>query len=1105
MPLKPYNQNPKTSDNILFDLYTPMSNGCFTQQPSTFDSIKIFFIARSPVLNNEFENQQINYKQDLQRAVYEVTEEYCTETDELRKQRLAILQQSLEADLATNALTPTTGTNVEPGANTNTTYYYEAQMVFCAGVACDSGAGPLWIQGEDNSTSIVQRVDTDKELGNGHFAFIWEPGPIKEGDYYICYGYTMQTSAYLFKSEAKFIHFYIGAAIQNEVAIPTHAVPPEKYFTLLNAYLPRMYFEKYGVNDDSMFTLEALNQSVGQAFTDLDNQVSRIIDILDANVTPEPYLPLLAQMFALKLRSLDITRWRGQIVTAVPQFKKKGTLESLTQALDQAGMQLLQYKQYWQIAWPQVYTQTLKFENDYEFILDKYTDNTLFYEFASLYELQLAHVGTTVWTSTNIAAISFSQNTKGETVLTWDPTITQLKDGDQILITYVTETMTGTQVDLYQYWKDFFVRQDIRVQNPDGYFLITPDMQPANWNMRLMPKDDPLFSVFIPIMNPFYDPVVFGMLRTDFPYSENVYNMEEYNGSLRPTTDPTNMAADYLEGCSGTLSADYGLAVKIQNLSDFRISECLGIIRDYTPYHAILRTLEVVGQIQDFMLPPVETIEWLIQITFNDFLIAGDAQYAFNRKSILYNYTDEVYPYTDGHGKLAFYRTDFATENTTPAAQGTLTVYNKSMVLQAQSNIRNLNSYNVTKNSCYLEILDGNYAGAYTNIIESVNDFTLTIEGPAAAAFAGMAPITQNYTFGWRFSNILDNGPYTISNAYQFTISDSSINYSDYNIKTVALDGTGCYQVKIGTAYYNILLINNNSLYLENQSGSPLPVTDSTGLNYEVYNPSGMQLIFESTTGDFKVCKLAKVTSTAGTPFSMANMCIVVPNPEIYFSPDGGTNFYKFYSIDVNDPNSFYILDYTIGLTPASVTGTVYNRLFETMGSFNFVGMVAAYGSWPLFADPDVAVLQNSNFPSQYILTLDPSGANPYSYRIGMDFTTNPPLLIDIFGYFIFAGTQDTNVAGETFTFELNKFNIIEEPGIVPIMNGQTLYYVNRAGQSVWDSQTTGAGGFMMAMNKMSSENQSAGHPSDVIMAQEGISFVVQTKDGEVKQSGEIK
>jgi len=165
-------------------------------------------------------------------------------------------------------------------------------------------------------------------------------------------------------------------------------------------------------------------------------------------------------MFALTLRSLDITRWRGQIVTAVPQFKKKGTLESLTQALDQAGMQLLQYKQYWQIAWPQVYTQTLKFENDYEFILDKYTDNTLFYEFASLYELQLAHVGTTVWTSTNIAAISFSQNTKGETVLTWDPTITQLKDGDQILITYVTETMTGTQVDLYQYWKDFFVRQD---------------------------------------------------------------------------------------------------------------------------------------------------------------------------------------------------------------------------------------------------------------------------------------------------------------------------------------------------------------------------------------------------------------------------------------------------------------------------------------------------------------------------------------------------------------------------------------------------------------------------------------------------------------------
>lgn len=1105
MPLKPYNQNPKTSDNILFDLFTPMANGCFTQQPLSFDSIKIFFIARSPVLNNEFENQQITYKENLQRAVYEVTELYCTETDELRKQRLAILQQSLETDLANNALAPATGTNVEPGANTNTTFYYEAQMVFCAGVACESGAGPLWIQGEDNSTSIVQRVDTDKELGNGHFAFIWEPGPIKEGDYYICYGYTMQTSAYVTKPEAKFLHFYIGASIQNEVAIPTHAVPPEKYFTLLNAYLPRMYFEKYAVNDDSMFTLEALNQSVGQAFTDIDNQVSRIIDILDANVTPEPYLPLLAQMFALKLRSLDITRWRGQIVTAVPQFKQKGTLASLAQALDQAGMQLLQYKQYWQISWPQVYTQTLKFENSYEFVLDEYTDNTLFYEFASLYELKLAYSGTYTWVNANITAISFSQNTKGETVLTWDPTIQTLKNGDQILVTYLNENMTNTQVELYQYWRDYFVRQDIRVQNPDGYFLITPDMQPANWNMRLMPKDDPLFSVYIPTMNPFYDPVVFGMYRTDFPYSENVYNMEEYNGSLRPTTNPQNMSPDYLEKCSGTLSADYGLIVKIQNLSDFRISECLGIIKDYTPFHAILRTLEVVGQIQDFILPPSESIEWLIQITYNDFIIAGDAQYAFNRKSILYNYTTEAYPYTDGQGKLAFYRTDFANENTTPAAQGSLTVYNKSMVLEAQRNIRNFKSFNITKNSSYLEILDGDFAGAYSNIIETVNDFSLTIEGPAAAAFAGMAPITQNYTFGWRLSNVLDNGPYTITNAYQFTISDNNVNFSDFNIKSVALDGTSCYQVKIGSSYYNILLVNNNALYLENVSGSPLSVVDSTGLNYSIYNPTGMQLIFSSSTGIYKVCKLCKVTSTAGTPFSMTNMCIVVPNPDIYFSPDAGVNFYKFYSIDSNDPSSFYILDYSIGLTPASVTGTVYNRIFETVGSFNFIGMTAAYGSWPLFADPNTAVLQNSNFPSQYILTLDPSGPNPYSYRIGVDFATNPPLLIDIFGYFVFSGTADTNPAGETYTFELNKFNLIEEPGIVPIMNGQTLYYVNRAGQSVWNSETSAYAGFMMAMNRMSNENKSAGHPSDVIMAQEGISFVVETKDGDIKQSGDIK
>lgn len=1102
MPIVPYDKNPQTSDTILFDLFTPMSDGCFTQQPVSFDSIKIFFISRSPVLANEFTNQQITYDPLLQRAVYVATEDYCVETDEQIKQHLQILKERLESQLLNNALVPTTGTNVEPGADTNTTYYYESVNVFCAGIGCADGGGELWIQGEDNSTAIVQRVEDDPKLSNGHFRFLWIPGPIKEGDFFICYSYTMQSSAYTTQTITKYLHFYVSAAIQTEVAIPSHACPPEKYFTLLNNYLPRMYFEKYSVNDDSVFTLEALNQSIGKSFTDIDNQVSRLIDILDANVTPEPYLPLLANMFALKLRSLDITRWRGQIVTAVPQFKKKGTLESLKQAFSQAGITLTDYFQYWQIAWPQVYTQTLVYTNSYEFVLDEFTSDSLLDDYSALFKIQLAVAGTSLWVDESLSVASFSQNAQGQTVLTWDASVKTLSNGDQILITYVTENMTSTQVALYEYWRDFLPLQDFR-----DYFLITPDMPPKNWNMRLILQDDPLFSVFIPVRNPFYNPIVFGQIRTEFPYSENVYNMDEYNGSLRDSTNPADMAPSYLETCSGAISAYYGLTLLVSNLSDFRISECIGIVNDYTPFHSVLRTLNIVGTFEDFILPPIERIEWLINTTYNEYFIAGDAQFAFNRRSLFYNYGASMAAYTNAEHQMTFFRTDFATENMTPLQNGALTVYNKNIVIRPQRNVLNFNSLNIQLANNLLEILDGPKQGNYVNKITQVLPYSLVLD-ESGSIFSG---ITTGSPFGWRLSNTLTTQTFTVSNFYQFSLTDKDVNFLNiayekdnqiyhYAVKTQVEYGPEADYIQINGINYTILYLNNNSVYLENKIANPLSDVNANGVTYKVIISSTNETVLTSLTGEYKVCKIAKFTGT----YDLGGLCYPVPSPDLYYFDDTTSQYYKFYSIDPNDSMTFYVMDFDVGLTPVSKTGTIYNRLIETIGSFEYTGLVADISPAIQFFNPETVILRNLLIPERTILTLE-VGSSYYDYSLNVDFgglDDKTVGIVEINGYFLNVGTQQSG-GGQSFDYAINEYNIIEIPQSVQIINGQTLYYVDRAGQDVWTYETSGAGGFMLNMNGM--KQQSNSHPNDVVKTNESISFVVQTKDGQTQKSGEIK
>ena len=151
----------------------------------------------------------------------------------------------------------------------------------------------------------------------------------------------------------------------------------------------------------------------------------------------------------------------------------------------------------------------------------------------------------------------------------------------------------------------------------------------VNWNVRVIEEDDAFFDSVIPHRHPFYDDVIYGHVRTEFPYSENIYNMEEYNGSIRESTNPCHIDRDFIDNCSACRSSMFNIDIEISNLSNIRVTEAIEIIKDYAPFHAVLHTVNFSGGMSDYVQPPIETISCLIRYLQNDTVVVG--QYSFNR------------------------------------------------------------------------------------------------------------------------------------------------------------------------------------------------------------------------------------------------------------------------------------------------------------------------------------------------------------------------------------------------------------------------------------------------------------------------------------------
>lgn len=1020
MPTK-FNENPLTTDEIEFDFIT-YDNNNLPVDAYKVDKIIIYYVERnfsSSNLRQYTDSIYVEEKLQLAEAAELVANEDPTEENITAAQRARL--------------------DAESAKTTNTFYFNEAKPVHVVGTA----NFPAWLS-TDTDNALIEHI-TEDEDGNpliGNFRYTWLPQGMREGDYFVCYTWTPLIAD---NSVSSHVKFYLKG--NNAVTtLPIHATIPGKYEKLLERYTPDLFKMYLCDTDRTPDVLEKLNKSVAAGFTVLEDLANQIIDLYDANTLDESLLPYLSNFFNLRLKSQDPTRWRKQIKQAIPLFKKKGTNRGLNESLDQAGVKLIKYDKLWQITSPSTWQESFTYNGENlewylsKIALDFDVDN---------FGLWRREVDSDEYTELTNDYVEFTTE-DGITTLEWightllvDP-IT-LEEGDIIKVLYKYSDVENQTLEDYIRSLPTADQRDERDQ----------DYPLKNWNVKVISQDDPLFDNLIQ-NHPYQEAVIFGQIRTEFPYSENIYNMEEYNGSIRNSENPCDIDKNFLDECNNCLSSSYNLDVEIEELTNDRIIEVRQILKENMPFHAVLHTMNILGGINEFVESPEETVEIYIKNSFNENVISGAGQMYFNRNMKQIEILRDMLADSD-------------TVNT-----GTGTAYNDFVVLFCGE--VNFEGIGLATEDVVLEILTSDLEGIYS--VSSPKNHTIHIDSISEpvdqvnSIFEDMELSSQAFNF--RISNKITDGSVNceIFQDNIFTLSDENV---DFDAVKTQEDGTP-WKIEISSVIYEIISILPDKILVLEDDGS-LP-SSNTIVSYSLLNNLDVE-IATSTTGDLKVTKRGRTEVEEDVVLNFDDIT--------YYQKIDGIQ-YKILGMVDGETDKFYIDNYDAG-GMGGVTLEIYQRLAE-----NQIGYLSHEGLKLQTEDNLEEILEinngensvvttpldDNNFKENFLIEID---SNLY-FMEKIDGTTITLSGPDFYaktlaaggtsvGYTIYQYEKTTNVGipGQQFDLPLHTFPIIDRQGSEIITNLEEMALA-----------------------------QNLGGLSENIKQEENITFQIEYSDGSIEQ-----
>lgn len=1048
MALKKVNEKPKITDTVLFDILTPGSDNCFTSDPFKVDDVKIFHIRKDFTNVSDLGTEKLFFEEPLLKTAEEARKKACEFPTE----------ENIQAAQSAKAA-------AEEAAIKQIIYYSEAVPVKIFG----NEEFPAWLS-TDTENAFLTKVEEDED-GNpvyGHFQLQWKPeGGIREGDYFICWTWTPLPAG---DKLSQNLIFFLRSDTAANTVIPSHRTTEGKYELLLDRYTPEMYQQALVTDDLTTSTLQLLNLSIADSFTNLEDLANQIIDLYNANVVSESFLVFLSNMFDLKLRSGDPTLWRRQIKTAIPLYKRKGTMSGLKDAMLQAGMVLNKHTPMWQIVSPYTWQESFEIENGNEtFELTK----VAVLPTNSNFSLSLLPADGTEWVVLPIDNVEFTSSEGGSTI-TWvgdqkSVNPVNLVDGDILLVKYVYKEVPNPTQQTIEDFIQTLPLSDKRGVRDQKYPL-------KNWNVRLIEEDDPLFDVLIPTRHPFADPIVFGQIRTEFPFSENIYNMEEYNGSIRDSINPCDIGRTFLDGCEACLSSSVVLDVGLEEISDDRISEAREVIENYSPFHMVVHSLNVGGEVNEFISTPVEEVEVLVQMNGSENVLAGNANAFFHRVR------------EDGDDLNTITR-DMLTASTVRVSGPSGTLYNPRIALYDP--FVNFQDIGLDADSNTLEILS-----------PSPNSGTYTVE-PLGKHFvkvpSGITEPLNKSSFTYNLMNdVYTNVTTSVFQDDVFYFSDTTIDFSMF-IQTQQ-EGTA-WEVLIpaysATKYPIKDILPDGTIILDDITNT-LPTSLTTGISYTLFDNNGTQ-IETSTSGQLDPERRGRVEITDAVLTEVRELLKIDDLIDI-----SGTKYILVGFVD-GETHQFYIADYSDG-DASGLTILAYRILLENhIGYFDYQGIMIETAIDHEFnlgilngvngeTDPD-EIIESDHFKENFLFLIN--GTDYYKIE-------------EIDGKYITLGGQmgdftTLGAGGTTVTYAIHQFLkqeiIVDENYNDEDPRPHNFLFIDRRGQDMVEALRAAAGNnpadevsFIALMNEQGS------NPQDAINLIEGLSVQIEYKNGDVEE-----
>ena len=851
-------------------------------------------------------------------------------------------------------------------------------------------------------------------------------------------------------------HFNLAGDPRAVITIPTHITVEDKYTTLLERYLPEMYKGAISNTDITPQTTDKFNEAVADGFTFLEDMANQIIDLFDANALHESMLVYLSNLFNLKLKSSDPTLWRRQIKESVALFKKKGTIGGLEDAFAQSGMRLDKFTQFWQITSPYTWQESFKVGSSAVFDLEKETIVTPIND--TNFGLWTRSAGDSTYTELNKDYVTFELGEDFILRMTWIgdelSVPVELEEGDIIRVLYeYNDVPNGTEQTVEEYIRALPLG-DQRDETDQDY-------PPKNWNVRLISEEDPLFDVLIPVRHPYHDPIQFGMIRTEFPYGENIYNMEEYNGSTRPSFDPCYIDKEFIDPCGSCISSSYSVDVGVEELTNDRILEAQDILEEYTPFHAQLYSINFLGEVNEFVQSPVEEIDFLVTVDRLENILSGQANPFFHRVM------------EDGlTGNWIIDREDLADKTTVLSGQ-LGTAYNDHVILVAREIV--LADLGIIENGNILEILSPS-PNAGTYIIDRGSGNTARVTSTV------IEPLNESQ-FTFNLSNVIYNSSATnITQDDLFELSDASTDFVTLGVQTQ--ENTATWKVLIpaysGTAY-EIDRMVNGVIHLEDDG--TLPSGGASGVAFKLLDDSDAT-IATSITGEIEVERRGYVDLNDDA-FVDIHQFIISGDYLQY-------NDVEYRITDFNDLD-FWITGWTGGDVAGVNVNTRRRLLRNAIGSFGYKGLHLT-----TFADHEAEfdIVNGSNPPPTDEVTDDNHDKENYLFKIGDQFFKI--LVWDGINVQLSGREQSwtTLTAGGT----AKAYSLVYFPK--KAVNVQFLVFdqLDRDGKDVIVREVLDSVDQSVAIVALSNGDNSI---EESISQEEGISFVIETRNGDTEE-GEI-